>query len=75
MPHGKYAECPKCGKIAWNDDIEIEFGYRYEGTKPQSWCKECRSLYNSSPCACTDCLWWDEYPECKREGKCPWNDD
>lgn len=44
MPHGEYAECPQCGKIArGRDEIEELFGYRYEGTKPQSWCKECRS--------------------------------
>ena len=44
MPNGEYAECPQCGKIAYGR-IEIEelFGYRYGGTYPQSWCRECRS--------------------------------
>ena len=36
MPHGTYAECPQCGKIAWGDDeIERLFGFRYNHTKPQ----------------------------------------
>lgn len=44
MSHGEYAKCPSCGKIAFNkSEIESVFGYRYDGTKPQSWCKECRS--------------------------------
>ena len=44
MPHGNYAECPQCGLIAWGDDeIEELFGYRYRHTKPQSWCKACKS--------------------------------
>lgn len=44
MPHGEYAECPNCGKVAHGEDeIEELFGYRYDGTKPQSWCRECRS--------------------------------
>lgn len=44
MPHGSYAECPQCGKVAYGDDeIEELFGFRYGGTKPQSWCRECRS--------------------------------
>lgn len=44
MPHGEYAECPHCGKTAYgHDEIEEEFGYRYGGTVPQSWCRDCRS--------------------------------
>lgn len=44
MPHGEYAKCPRCGKVAHgHDEIEELFGYRYFGTKPQSWCRECRS--------------------------------
>ncbi|MCR5309255.1 MAG: hypothetical protein K6E21_04010 [Bacilli bacterium] len=44
MPHGKYAQCPHCGKIArGEEEIEELFGYRYGRTKPQSWCKECRA--------------------------------
>ena len=44
MPHGNYAECPQCGLIARGDDkIEELFGFRYGHTKPQSWCKSCRS--------------------------------
>lgn len=44
MPNGSYAECPNCGIIAHGDDeIEEIFGFRYGHTKPQSWCKECRS--------------------------------
>lgn len=47
MPHGEYAKCPQCGKTAYGEEeIEREFGYRFGGTKPQSWCRECRS--NSS---------------------------
>ncbi len=49
MPHGKYAECPQCGLIARGDaEIEELFGYRYGHTKPQSWCKACRSGRNNS---------------------------
>ena len=34
MAHGEYAKCPNCGKIAYGEDeIELEFGYRYNGTK------------------------------------------
>ncbi len=37
-------ECPKCGKLAEGKfEIESLFGYRYEGKKPQSQCKVCRS--------------------------------
>ena len=44
MPHGNYAECPQCGVVAHGDDeIEEIFGFRYGGTKPQSWCRSCRS--------------------------------
>ena len=44
MPHGEYAECPQCGVTAHGkDEIEEIFGYRYGGTMPQSWCRECRS--------------------------------
>ena len=48
MAHGEYAECPQCGVIAYgHEEIEEIFGYRYGGTKPQSWCKACRSNGNS----------------------------
>ena len=44
MPHGEYANCSKCGKVAHgHDENEVLFGYRYFGTKPQSWCRKCRS--------------------------------
>lgn len=43
MAHGEYAECPKCGVVARDEEIEEVFGYRYAGTKPQSWCKDCRN--------------------------------
>lgn len=44
MPYGEYAECPRCGRIArGRDEIDRVFGYRYDGTKPQSWCKDCRA--------------------------------
>ena len=44
MARGVFAECPQCGKMAFSkEDIDNEFGYRYGGTKPQSWCKECRA--------------------------------
>ena len=29
------------------EEIEELFGYRYEGKKPQSWCRECRSSSGS----------------------------
>jgi len=49
MPYGEYAECPQCGRIArGHDEIEEVFGYRYGGTKPQSWCKDCRAGHGSS---------------------------
>lgn len=43
------AKCPKCGKSAQSGhDIEMEFGYRnMDGiTRPQSWCRNCRSRYS-----------------------------
>lgn len=44
MPHYEIAICPHCGKQACGkDEIEELFGYRYDGTMPQSWCRECRS--------------------------------
>lgn len=44
MPHYEIAICPHCGKQACGkDNIEELFGYRYDGTVPQSWCRECRS--------------------------------
>ena len=44
MPHAEMAECPHCGKVAYGrQEIEELFGYRYGGTTPQSWCKECRA--------------------------------
>ena len=44
MSNGEYAECPQCGKVAYGkEEIEELFGYRYDGKKPQSWCRECRS--------------------------------
>ena len=49
MPHGNYATCPQCGITAYGDDeIEEIFGFRYNGTKPQSWCKACRNSSNDS---------------------------
>ena len=52
MPYGEYAECPKCGKKAYNkDQIEKFFGYRaLKNGKiiPQSWCRNCRSSNGKS---------------------------
>ena len=49
MANGEYASCPQCGKVAYDRyEIELEFGYRYDGKKPQSWCRECRSAASSS---------------------------
>lgn len=46
MPHGVYAQCPCCGKIALGSDyIDKLFGYRKirEGVIiPQSYCRDCR---------------------------------
>lgn len=57
MPHGKYAQCPCCGKIALGEDnIENEFGYRDMGIGygiiPQSYCRDCRRFgcEAASPC-------------------------
>ena len=49
MPYGMYAECPQCGLTAHGkDEIEALFGFRYDGTMPQSWCRACRSSANHS---------------------------
>lgn len=49
MPHGKYAQCPCCGKIAYDEtEIEKEFGYRNTSDGkiiPQSYCRKCRSAH------------------------------
>ena len=46
MPYGDYAECPKCGKVAYGEaEVEVDFGYRNMGDGkriPQSWCRDCR---------------------------------
>lgn len=70
MPHGEYAVCPQCGATAiGHDEIEEIFGYRYGGTKPQSWCRDCRSSSSSSREEindfCRSCGDSDEWPECK----------
>ncbi len=40
MPHDEWTSCPKCGKSEWGrSEIEELFGYIYDGTIPQSWCK------------------------------------
>ncbi|MCH4210686.1 MAG: hypothetical protein LKF75_03260 [Bacilli bacterium] len=49
MPHFEEATCPHCGKTAYGRaEIEEEFGYRYDGTIPQSWCRECRAAAGRS---------------------------
>ena len=79
MPHIEIAECPKCGKTAYGRaEIDELFGYRYDGTMPQSYCKECRAeeRRDKKGCGYTECIWQDEYPNCKYDaGKCPLNDD
>lgn len=48
MPHFEMAECPVCGKTEYGrNEIDKEFGYRYDATVPQSWCRKCRSLGSS----------------------------
>ena len=76
MPHDEWAECPNCGKIAWGrSEIEQEFGYRYDGTKPQSWCRSCRARErNEKNCGYTDCPWYGE-PKCSSRYDCPFDDD
>ena len=72
------AVCPQCGATATGEaEIEEVFGFRYGGTKPQSWCRSCRSSAsrNSSYCAYNLCEWQDEFPHCREEGKCPLEDD
>ena len=55
MPHGEFAQCPHCGKVAYgHEEIEDEFGYRYDGTVPQSWCRECRSYRSSETLSVDD---------------------
>lgn len=47
MPYGEYAQCPCCGRTAYDtDNIEREFGYRNMGDGryiPQSYCRDWRS--------------------------------
>ena len=49
MPYGEYAQCPCCGKTAYDtDEIEQEFGYRNMGDGryiPQSYCRACRAAH------------------------------
>lgn len=49
MPYGEYAQCPCCGKTAYNkDEIAQEFGYRNMGDGryiPQSYCRACRAAH------------------------------
>lgn len=75
MPYYELAECPVCGKTAYGQkEIKEKFGYRFGGTKPQSWCRKCRSL--GSSCKYTQCQFWGEdYPQCYYSFKCPINDD
>jgi len=36
--------CPRCGAhAACPEEIDLVFGWRYEGTTPQSWCHDCRT--------------------------------
>lgn len=52
MPHDEWTECPNCGRTAWGcSEIEAEFGYRYGGTVPQSWCRSCRARERSEKTA------------------------
>ena len=76
MPHGEWATCPNCGKTAiGKEEIEEVFGYRYDGTIPQSWCKECRANERKEKnCGYTLCPWHGE-PNCSTEHDCPCNDD
>ena len=44
MPHYEIAICPHCGiQACGKDQIEELFGYRRDGSVPQSWCRNCRS--------------------------------
>lgn len=37
MPHFEMAKCPVCGKNTYGkNEIEEEFGYKYDGTVSQS---------------------------------------
>ena len=75
MAHFEIAECPVCGREAYGmKEIDRIFGYRYNGTRPQSWCKKCISLPKT--CGYTDCQFWgDDYPRCYYSPKCPTNGD
>lgn len=70
MPHYEIADCPVCGKSAYGrKEIDEVFGYHYDKTTSQSWCKKCRSL--GSSCAYTDCPFLgEEYPRCYYSPKC-----
>ncbi len=76
MPHGEYAECPNCGRIAWGtNEIEQEFGYRFDGTTPQSWCRACRKRERfEKNCQYTSCPWHGE-ENCSTKYDCPCLDD
>lgn len=76
MPHDEWAECPNCGKTVWGrSEIEAEFGYRFGGTTPQSWCRSCRARErNEKNCGYTLCPWHGE-PNCSSRYDCPCNDD
>ncbi len=76
MPNGEYAECPHCGKIAFgHSEIEEEFGYRYNGTVPQSWCRQCRATERREKnCGYTLCQWHGE-ADCSSRFDCPCKDD
>lgn len=42
-PWERKKTCPQCGKVAnGTEEIQADFGLRYNGTQPQSRCKTCR---------------------------------
>jgi hypothetical protein len=47
MPFAQTAICPCCRKEATSDHyfdgIEVHFGWRYDNSAPQSYCRACRA--------------------------------
>lgn len=75
MPHAEIAQCPHCGVVAYgHKEIEEVFGYRYDGTMPQSWCRSCRARERyEKNCGYTLCPWNGE-PDCSSRYDCPFDD-
>lgn len=76
MPHDEWASCPHCYQQAFGrKEIEELFGYRYDNTTPQSWCRECRTKQlKEKNCSYTECPFWGE-DDCSTNHDCLCEDD